>query len=228
MKLFLCGGGSGLKIKKSLEKFSKLIDKDKPILYIPFAMESIDYDNCYDWFSKEIKYMKLNKFEMVKSSFELSKKELTDYGAIFIGGGNTYKLLSNLKEYDNFKKIKTYLEKDGVIFAGSAGAIIFGNNIDSCLLTDENKVGLTDTKGFDYLNGVSLLCHLNKENFQKNRKYLEEYSEKNRLIYLKEETVIFINNNKISLIGNPEYIYFQDGKYAIHNFANLKRDILEK
>ena len=89
MKLFLCGGGSGKQIIKTLIRFSKLVNKDKPILYVPLAMETENYDSCYDWFSKEIKYMKLKKFEMISSSLELSKKNLLNYAAIFIGGGNT-------------------------------------------------------------------------------------------------------------------------------------------
>ena len=188
-------------------------------------MDVENYDSCYNWFSKEITYMNLNKFEMVNSSLELSKKNLLNYAAIFIGGGNTYKLLSNLKEYDNYKKIKEYLENDGIIFGGSAGAIIFGKNIDSCLLSDTNNVGLIDTKGFDCLGGISFLCHLNNKNLKNNKKYLEKYSKNNKLIYLREDTTIYINDNKVILIDNPNYIYFNKGKYSKHNAANLKNDI---
>ena len=57
MKLFLCGGGSGKQINFALNKFSKLIDKNKPILYIPLAMNDDDYDNCESWFSSEINFL---------------------------------------------------------------------------------------------------------------------------------------------------------------------------
>ena len=74
MKLFLCGGGSGKQILNALYKFSNTISKEKPILYIPLAMESDRYDSCYDWFKNEIKIMNLSNFEMVRSSYELSQK----------------------------------------------------------------------------------------------------------------------------------------------------------
>lgn len=86
MKLFLCGGGSGRQILNALYKFSDVLNKKKPILYVPLAMESKRYDSCYNWFESEIKIVKLNKFEMVRSSYELSQKNLEDYSAIFIGG----------------------------------------------------------------------------------------------------------------------------------------------
>jgi len=123
MKLYLCGGGSGKQNLSALLKFSKKLDKTKPILYVPLAMEESKYDSCYKWFKEELKFMKLTKFEMVKSSLELSQKQLSNYSAIFIGGGNTYKLLSEIKCYSNYNKICDYLHSGGTIFGGSAGAI---------------------------------------------------------------------------------------------------------
>lgn len=225
MKLFLCGGGSGKQILNALYKFSNIINKEKPILYIPLAMEYKKYDSCFTWFKNEIKMLNLSKFEMVRSSYELSQKNLDDYSALFIGGGNTYKLLNELKQYDNYNKIETYLKNDGIVFGGSAGAIIFGKDIAGCLLDDGNNINLKCTKGFNYLNGYSILCHFKNKNFNKNLKYLQKYSIKNKLIYLPEENVIFINNKKISIIGTSKYVIFKNGKYVFHNFANFKKDM---
>lgn len=225
MKLFLCGGGSGKQIIFALNKFSSLLDKAKPILYIPLAFENNDYDSCSKWFSEEIKYIGLDNFEMVRSSEELSQKDFNKYSALFIGGGNTYKLLKELKENNNFRKIDEYLKNDGIVFGGSAGAIIFGKDINSCLLEDTNNVQLKDCSGFNYLNNWSLLCHLNKSNFKKNNEYLIDYSNKNKTIYLPEEDVIVLIDNKIHFIGKNKYIVFKNGKYFYHNFANIKNDI---
>ena len=35
MRIFLCGGGSGKEIEEATIKFGSLIDKSKPLLYIP-------------------------------------------------------------------------------------------------------------------------------------------------------------------------------------------------
>lgn len=225
MKLFLCGGGSGTNIITALTKFASVIDKTKPILYIPLAMDNIKYDSCYNWFKTELKLIKLSNFEMIKSSKELSTKNLNNYSAIFIGGGNTYKLLYELKQNNNHQKIKEYLANDGIIFGGSAGAIIFGKNIDSCLLDDENNTNLKDTSSFNLLNNYSLLCHLKATKFNKNLEYLKKYSLNNNLIYLPENDVIFIDNEKISILGNQNYVIFKNGQYTIRSFDNIEKDI---
>ena len=70
MKLYLCGGGSSKQIISALLSFSNNLDKSKPILYVPLAMDESRYNSCYNWFKEEIKYMGLSNFEMVRSSEE--------------------------------------------------------------------------------------------------------------------------------------------------------------
>ena len=213
MKLFLCGGGSGKEIIKAYRELENYIDKLKPILYIPLAMEEEKYDSCYEWFSEEIKNFGCTKFDMIRSSMELSSKNFNEYSLIYIGGGNTYKLLKDLKEYSNFDKIIDYLNNDGIIFAGSAGASIFGNDINSCLLEDDNNVNLSDLSGFNCLDDYSILCHLNELNFNKNKEYLKGYSKEFKMLYIPEEDVLFVSDNKIKMIGDKDCVIFDNGEY---------------
>ena len=108
MHLFLCGGGSGNQVRIAMTKFIKSINKNKKILYIPLAMEEEKYNSCEKWFKNEIDLYNV-KFDMVRSSDELSKKELSDYSGIFIGGGNTFKLLKELQNNNNLNRLEEYL-----------------------------------------------------------------------------------------------------------------------
>ena len=223
MKLYLSGGGSGKQNHFAYINFFRIIDKSKPILYIPLAMESTMYKSCYNWFKNEINSYNFDKFEMVKSSLELSKLDLNNYSALFIGGGNTYKLLSELKENDNINKIKKYLLNGGIVYGGSAGAIIFGKDIDGCKLMD--KKNDVNTTGFNLINGYSLLCHYNNNNLKINKKYLNTYSKNNKLLFLPEEDVLVISDNSIKIIGSHKYAIFDNQKMAIHSPSNFKKDI---
>lgn len=179
MRIFLCGGGSGKEIKEATIKFGSLIDKSKPLLYIPLAMKSEKYDSCLEWIKEEMNIIGINNIDMVTSGEDLYKKNFDNYSAIYIGGGNTYKLLRDIKENNCFDKIKRYIDNDGVVFGGSAGAIIFGKDIDTCKYEDDNSIiGLKDASGFDVLSGYSLLCHYNDNivKTENNINYLKEYS----------------------------------------------------
>lgn len=223
MRLYLSGGGSGKQNNYAYINFFRKIDKNKPILYIPLAMNSVMYDKCYDWFKSEISNYNCTNFKMVNSSLELSRLDLNDYSALFIGGGNTYKLLKELKENNNINKIKKYLLKGGIVYGGSAGAIVFGKDIDGCILTDDKND--VDTSGFNLINGYSLICHFNKANFKKNKEYLIKYSENNKVLFLPEEDVLVITNNFIKIIGNKKYVIFDKGNLLVHNSSNFQKDI---
>lgn len=223
MKLYLSGGGSGKQNLYAYINYFKSIDKTKPILYVPLAMEEEKYDSCYEWFKKEISAFNITDFKMIRSSKELSTINLNDYNSIFIGGGNTYKLLDEIRKYDNDKKIINYLNNNGIIYGGSAGAIIFGKDIDTCRIMDK-KMDIK-TEGLNLINGYSLLCHLKNKNLKKNKQYLEEYSKNNKVLFLPEEDVLVVEENNIKIIGNKKYYLFVDGKSIKHSIANFKKDI---
>lgn len=225
MKIFLCGGGSDEVAKKSTIKFGSVIDKTKPLLYVPLAMESYRYDSCLEWIRKEMSLINVTNIDMITSAKDLAGKNLNNYCAIYIGGGNTYKLLKDIKDSGSFEKIQQYINNDGIIFGGSAGAIIFGKDIDSCKTQDPNDVQLAETQGFDVLSGYSLLCHLNRNdgikfNRDKNSEYLIEFSKGNKIIYLPDDDTIFVNDNKVTIIGDSDYRVYENGHYKVNSVSS--------
>lgn len=87
MKLFLNGGGCGNQTLLAYREINKIINHNKPVLYIPLAI-----------------------LEKAKE-----EKSLDDYSLIYIGGGNTYKLLNGLKKAKTYDKLKKYLLNDEII-----------------------------------------------------------------------------------------------------------------
>lgn len=215
MRLLLNGGGASPKTIEANKIFASIIDHSKPLLYIPLAMEKDKYPSCLEWITGEMKDVNLVGIDMVTSCEELASKDLNNYCAIFIGGGNTFKLLSDLKESGSFSKIKEFILNDGICYGGSAGTIIFGEDLESCMLDDTNEVNLKDILGFDVLNGTSFLCHYTNRTEEKDKQsteYLLELSKRKKIIALPEEDTLHINGNHIEVIGTRPYYIFENGE----------------
>lgn len=220
MKVFLNGGGADIQAKDAYKKLNQIIDHSKPCLYIPLAMNQEKYDSCYEWVTGELKSIGVPNIDMVRSAEELSAKNLNDYSFLFIGGGNTFKLLYDLKSCGTYEKISEYINNNGIVFGGSAGAIIFGKDLEACKLADVNDVNLQDINGFDILNGVSILCHFTNgtpEKDEESKQYLLELSQHRTSVALPEEVTLFVSDNCIEVIGNSPYYLFENGQMFIKN-----------
>lgn len=225
MKLILNGGGDGKQVENARQLLNSIIDHSKKILYIPLAWPDNTFSGCLEFMTNELADVECCGIEMIKSPEEILLKDLNNYACIYIGGGNTYKLLSLLKSSGAFEKIRNYLISDnGIVYGGSAGAIIFGKDLDSCNTDDENEVGLVNNSGFDLINGYSLLCHYtsrDEERTELSKKYLLELSKIKPIYAIPEEDTIFINDGKIEFLGSRPYYEFREGVMTMHNIIQL-------
>ena len=130
--IILSGGGDFKDSFKLDKKFFSFLKLNSRILYIPVALErdKAGYEACRDWFSTVISGHLREKdisFAMLLGDDEIS--DLSIYDAIYIGGGNTYKLLDYIYQKKIDKKFLDFIEKGGIIYGGSAGAIVLGKDI---------------------------------------------------------------------------------------------------
>lgn len=214
MTLFLNGGGCGEQVKESYELFKRKVDTNKSLLYIPLAMEKEKYPSCLKWITGELAEFHFLKIEMIISAEELCTKNLDDYAALFIGGGNTYKLLAELKSCRAFQKIQEFLEQGGIVFGGSAGAILFGKSIDSCRHADPNKVGLKEVTGFNRVFGAYIGAHYPNDNPIKTEEATANFTKVSfeaAVIALPEEDTLMIDKNTVNVVGQKPYHIFKKG-----------------
>lgn len=234
MKLILNGGGSGESVKDSYKLFSQLVG-NKKVLYIPLAWYRGNMENCIDWFKGEMKEFGITDIVQVLNPNEITQELLMEVGGVFIGGGNTYQLLKLLKESPAYNNLKNYIENDGVVMGVSAGALIMGKSIDSCLkdeleiksCNDENLVGLIDTDGFGYLGEYSVLPHYKKyeEQFENIEKRIEKLLSKDfKLICVPEETSLYITDSYIQVIGKKS-VEIVNNKERLQKHSNEKFEI---
>ena len=208
-KIFLAGGGD--------EKQSFVIDeiflKDvKKILYIPIARKDGNYGECLNWFRKAMGNHKKVQIEMC---VDLNNKiNVEEYDAMYIGGGNTFKLLKNIKDSGFDKKLLKYYKSGGIIYGGSAGAIIWGRDISIALIcydVDENSIGLKDTSGINILNGIDIQCHYHASQRGEHFKYIAKT--KKNIVAIPEESALVLEGEKCSVVGEKPIFLITQKEY---------------
>jgi len=201
MRLFLSGGGSGEQSTELDKKFASVVGKTKPLLYIPIAIDKTKhpYPECLKWLSRTFKPLGLERIELWTEE-DLRKKpetELTKFGGIYIGGGNTFYLLKELKQSEFLPKLERFIRQGFPVYGGSAGAIICGKTI----LTshDENFVGIRDFGAMNLVRNQDIFCHYNPEMKEEIQKYSQKYGLK--VIALPENCGLYVTDKNIEVVG---------------------------
>lgn len=159
-KIFLSGGGNSKISFKVDEYYFSLLKNNSKILYIPIALErdKIGFEACYDWFSALISSHSKEKgidFTMLLENDNPPSFE--NYDSIYVGGGNTYKLLNYIYRKKLDEKIEEYIKNGGIIYGGSAGAIILGKDIRTT--EEENDRNYLNYNGLNLFRNRSIICH---------------------------------------------------------------------
>lgn len=128
----------------------------KILAYMPSDGENIKQKYVDEW--KEYARAHKVSFNLVNNLSEKPKDEATkilNSNILLMTGGNTFKLLHNLRQSGLDKTIQEFVKKDEFVLTGfSAGAIVLTPTIEICNLPnyDENLVNITDFTGLGIIN----------------------------------------------------------------------------
>ena len=156
----LAGGGSEVDSEPLDRIFAAWTGRGGRMLYLPIAQEmnAAGYEGALRWVRSVFEPLGVRDIEMWTSLRERTAHDLRRFDSVYIGGGNTFRLLGLLREFGFDAHLQEYAAGGGAIYGGSAGAIVMGRNI----LTahgDPNDVALVDTRGLDLARGHSIWAH---------------------------------------------------------------------
>jgi len=236
MKLILSGGGIGEKCHTSYKKFAEEL-KERKVLFVPFANDEMTYQEALEWFKGQVNPYGINNIIMIENPQELTKELLKSVGGVYVSGGNTFQLLKELKSCNAFNVMKEFLNEDSIIMGGSAGATVFGKSIDTCLMddlkiiaSDKNNVGLKETDGFNAVCGYSFFVHyrVKERQYEDTEKRVQRLlSDGHNLICLPEETSLYIEHGRMSIIGTlPAEIITKTTRFQIKPNEQLNNKVM--
>ena len=213
--LYLAGGGDATQSKEIDADFAKCID-GKKLMYIPVALhrDALGFEACYDWITALFQNFEY-AIDIPEIHMYLDPKAIAgrmcEYDALYIGGGNTFKLLDFLYKNNLFEKIKAFYESGKPVYGGSAGAIIFGKDIRT--VEEENDANYTYTAGFNFLRGRSCICHYKPVLDANVMDFVHRFGQE--VIAIPEDAGIKMENGEITKIFGQPYMFHQHGKTKI-------------
>lgn len=206
--LFLAGGG-GQEDSILLDRlFVSSLSEEGLVGYIPNAMDSRPYEECLAWFKSVFLPLDLKSFAMMT---ELEKVNQENLSGLYIGGGNTSKLVREARKsgFDRFLKDIAYFGLP--IYGGSAGAIILGKTISTAPESIELEEDCRD--GVDVLDGFSVCCHFEMET---SLSEVSRLSKTEKILALSEKAGIHLSGNNLKSIGfDPVRIYCRGEEISI-------------
>ena len=206
-KMVLIGGGdigrgnTAYETKEIDEEIVKMTNIDKPnFLFIGLA--SSFSDSYYDTIKKIYKNLGCETVYLKKKNIinntDIVKDKISNADIIYIGGGDSIKLINEIKEYKLDILLKEAYKKGTILVGISAGAILLSKEgfSDSLILRNEsNKHSFIE--GIN-LNNLIISPHYNSSIEKTNE--LKEQIASRKVYGLENCTALKIEDDKISII----------------------------
>ncbi|HEY3580748.1 MAG TPA: dipeptidase PepE [Pyrinomonadaceae bacterium] len=199
----------------------------KRVLFVPFALQDRDA------------YAATAKTRFAKMGYELSsihttknpQQAIEDTEAMFIGGGNTFRLLKALYDYDLLEIIRGRV-REGMPYIGSSA----GSNVAAPTIKTTNDMPIVEPPSFDalglvwfqinphYLDTDPTSTHMGETREQRLLQYLEEND--TPVAALREGAMLRIENGETLLKGSSGARIFRRGLEPVEMSAGEQIDAL--
>ena len=203
--------------ENDLKAFLGSISSDEIILFVPFAFSDLDkYTSMVKKYFAGLGYNIKSLHEYSRRNFLLDKNRIK---AIFVGGGNTFLLKSQLEKIQILDMISNQVQTGLWKYVGSsAGAIIAcptimtTNDMPIVMPGSFNALGLVNFQiNPHFIEGKMIPSHMGETRETR----IGEYHEHNILpvIGLPESSWIVVKNKESTLYGdNNAVIFLKNGK----------------
>ncbi|MDB5199803.1 MAG: dipeptidase [Chitinophagaceae bacterium] len=141
----VAGSGYLDPFEETIKTFLKDISE---ILFVPYAADKTNWD----FYTQKVRD-RFKPFGITVKGIHEVDNNIENFNAIFIGGGNTFRLLNRLQEFDLLSKINNAVLTKGMRYIGSSA----GSNIACKTICTTNDMPIVyPAKGFDGINLIPL------------------------------------------------------------------------
>jgi dipeptidase E len=186
------------------------------ILYWPFALSSPALDTASDWLAENLaRYDYAGTFETWTTLRESDHSELYEFDLLFVGGGNTFQLLNEIQTYGFLEPVRTFVQRGGAYYGGSAGAVIACDDIAIAQGHDPNDVGLSDLRSLGLIRHLAVLPHYLTTDMQAAQQWAQDH--RTRLVGLPERTGLVVTPTTTLVVGQEPAWTFDRSEIHRHS-----------
>lgn len=197
----------------------------KHVLFVPYALFDRD------------KYAATARERFAKMGYELSSihtasnpvEAVSETDAIFIGGGNTFRLLKTLYDHDLLEPIRRRVSA-GMPYIGSSA----GSNVAAPTIKTTNDMPIVEPPSFEALGLVSFQINPHYLDPDPNSKHMGETREERLIQFLEENdtpvvglregAMLRIENGEIVLLGSTGARIFRKGMEPVEAMPVVQID----
>lgn len=214
-KISLAGGGGEADSRLLDKVFASWLGPQGRLLYWPVALRGIrSFESCLGWVTATFAPWHITRITMWTDLTEHRGIELDKFDAVYIGGGNTYALLAELIQSGFDHDLKAYADAGGIVYGGSAGAVVLGKDIRTVSHMDQNLVNLIEVNGLNLIQDHSVWPH-----YQSALDHLIEDFVRARqqpVLAIPERSGIIADSGLFRVVGfEPSYCFDHRGKTAL-------------
>ena len=159
----------------------------KRVLFVPFALH--DQDGYADRVKDRLGLMGYGVDSLHAAADK--QKAVSEAEAVFIGGGNTFRLLKSLYDFNVLDLMKKRID-EGMLYMGSSA----GSNVAAPTIRTTNDMPIVEPKSLNALGLVS---------FQINPHYLDPDPNSKHMGETREERIVqFLEENETPVVGLRE------------------------
>ena len=152
------GGGGGAADEEVL--WRTMLRGKSRIIYWPFALDTGRFHSASEWLMSSLS--DLNVSVEVETWTDLGShtpEELASTELLFVGGGNTFRLLDHVRNHGFLGAVRDLVAGGGDYYGGSAGALLACADIHVAVGRDENELDLADLTALALVSGFDVLPH---------------------------------------------------------------------
>ena len=209
----MTGGGDSENFTKIDAHFLSLLSEDPTLLFIPLAGEPESFTDCHERIKETFSTIEFENIEMCLDLKDLKWSHLKNFDALYIDGGNTFKLMKHIRESHFYELLRMFIHNGGIINGDSAGAIILGSHLETAhfgTIGDENLSGLISYQGLNLLGDWVIHCHYDLTDDFEIKTFTRQVGLP--VLALAEDTAIAVEDGQINVFGPGMLKVFQNNK----------------